>query len=67
MCSNRQSRVCPPIAPSWADLYVSLVMSSFRNQDGSGPEPPKTLAIVIACVVGVVLLLAILRLVSMLG
>lgn len=42
-------------------------MSNSRNQDGRGPEPPKTLAIVIACLVGLALLVVVLRLVSLPG
>ena len=47
-------------------IYGSRVMSGSRNQQGDGPQPPRTLAIVIACLVGAVAVAALVGLISLL-
>ena len=47
-------------------IYGACVMSGSRNPQGDGPQPPRTLAIVIACVVGATAVAALLGLISLL-
>lgn len=66
-CSSPGSRVCRVTRRVDEASYGALVTGKPKPQDGNGPQPPRTLAIVLACVLGILVVMGIFSLINLLN